>query len=923
VTLLHPHWLFLAVPLGVVLWLFPPPSRLQRVLRCAGLVLLLLALAGFAVLLPSRVGTVIVIADRSASMPADAEVNQQAVVELLQSRMGSSDQLGVLSFGQKVMIDRAPQTGQFSGFQSEVGRDGSDLADAIEMALQLIPRDSPGRVLVLSDGRWTGSDPASKASSAAAREIALDYRCLERPRTNDLAIERVDAPSAVAPGESFLITAWVQCPREQEVDYQLRDRERRIAAGRQRLHTGLNRLTFRDRAAEGGNHAYTLSVQGARPEDDPVPGNNLARVLVGIQGPKPVLHVTRSPQSGLAKLLEKGGLKLDVAAPETCRWTLEDLSRYSAVVLENVPAELVGHNGMVTLSTWVREAGAGLLMTGGRESYGPGGYYKSALEPILPVSLELRNEHRELALAMVVTLDRSGSMAMPVGGGRAKMDLANLGTASVLDMLGPRDEFGCHAVDTVSHVVAPLAKVTGKKAIRDRIMGIQSMGGGIYVHVALEAAFREIGAATAGTRHIILFSDAQDSEEPGDYKTLLDKITKAGVTVSVIGLGKKTDVDGPLLEDIARLGKGRCFFTDKPEELPRLFAQDTFVVARNTFLDEKTGVKETAGLAILTGRALGLDTTVGGYNLCYMRGGANLASQTLDKYKAPLVASWQAGTGRVVCYTGEADGKYAGAIAGWERVGEFYTSLVRWAAGQTGPLPDNMMLTQEVRNGVQRVTLHLDPERKGESFTELPTAKILKAEPGQTPTEKSAVLRWTGADTLTLEVPLEGNETALTTVTVPGQNPITLPPVCLPYSPELRPQTGESGRAVLDRLARATGGKERDVELEKIWQDLPRKTRLIPMTPWLLLLAVLMILLEVLERRTWLLSSPRWLMRSTRAERTARHAAARPGPVQPALPVPEAAPPLTAAAQAPAAEETAGMVDAIRKARERSRNRME
>ena len=97
-------------------------------------------------------------------------------------------------------------------------------------------------------------------------------------------------------------------------------------------------------------------------------------------------------------------------------------------------------------------------MTGGRESYGPGGYYKSPLEPILPVSMELRNEHRKLSLAIAVVLDRSGSMAIPAGGGKVKMDLANLGTVAVLDLLGPMDEFGCIAVDTIPHTISPLAQ---------------------------------------------------------------------------------------------------------------------------------------------------------------------------------------------------------------------------------------------------------------------------------------------------------------------------------------------------------------------------------------------------------------------------------------------------------------------------------
>src|SRR5262249_49877598 len=152
--------------------------------------------------------------------------------------------------------------------------------------------------------------------------------------------------------------------------------------------------------------------------DDPVPENNRARVLVGVGGPRPLLHVTGSADSGLARLLKAGGLPVKVARPEECDWSLEALSRHSAGPLENGPAAKVGTAGMENLAAWVRETGAGLVMTGGRNSYGPGGYYRSPLEPILPVSMELRNEHRKLSLAIVVALDRSGSMAVPIGGGR-------------------------------------------------------------------------------------------------------------------------------------------------------------------------------------------------------------------------------------------------------------------------------------------------------------------------------------------------------------------------------------------------------------------------------------------------------------------------------------------------------------------------
>src|SRR5262249_46338713 len=238
-----------------------------------------------------------------------------------------------------------------------------------------------------------------------------------------------------------------------------------------------------------------------------------------------------------------------------------------------------------------------------------------------------------------------------------KMDLANQGAAQVLDMLGPMDEFGVLAVDTVAHTIAPLGPATVKEEVRRKVLRVESMGGGIYVYVALSEAARMMTEAKAATRHILLFSDANDSEEPGDYKRLLAKCVVAGITVSVVGLAKPSDKDEKLSEEMAALGKGRCFYTDKPEDLPRLFAQDTLVVARSTFLDEPTPVKATAALATLTGRDFNLSRPLGGYNLCYLRPGATLAGGTRVGDKAPEVASLAAGTGGVPRYTREADRK--------------------------------------------------------------------------------------------------------------------------------------------------------------------------------------------------------------------------------------------------------------------------
>ncbi|MGH9940297.1 MAG: VWA domain-containing protein, partial [Blastocatellia bacterium] len=366
--------------------------------------------------------------------------------------------------------------------------------------------------------------------------VAIDYRSLQRSSANDLAVAQIDSPVTVTPGEAFMITAWVKSPSQQEITYELRRGGQILAAGKTNASVGLNRLTFRDLAGEPGAQGYTIRVSGNGA--DPVPENNSAKVLVGVQGPRPLLVVASSPNSGLARLLSAGGMKVRVEAPEDCDWSLDSLAQYSGVLIENVPAEKITERGMESIASWVSEAGAGLMMTGGKRSYGPGGYFKSPLEPVLPVSMELRLEHRKLALAIVVAMDRSGSMAAPVGGGRTKMDLANLAAVQVLDMLTPMDEFGVVAVDSASHIIVPLNKVDESKSARSRILQVDSGGGGIFVFEALTTAADMLLKAESGTRHIILFADAADSEEPGKYQELLQQCEQAGITVSVIGLGK-------------------------------------------------------------------------------------------------------------------------------------------------------------------------------------------------------------------------------------------------------------------------------------------------------------------------------------------------------------------------------------------------
>ena len=536
VIFFQPVWLLLLIPLATAWFIWPLPARGLKWLRAVVFFFVVLALAQLALKLPDRAGTVVVVADRSDSMPQNSDASEKEIVGLLYKSMGPRDQFGVVSFGRDAVVEQSPQRTEFPGFTAQVGADHSSLNAAIESALSLIPTDGGGRILVLSDGKWTGKDPSAAAARAAGRGVAVDYRLITRPQVSDVAIQSFLTPQSVQPGQAFVLSAWVQSPTDQEIQYQLRRGDEIISAGSKTVSAGLTRLLFRDRAGKAGVSEYIVAIQGAK--DDPVPENNTTRALVGVEGAKPVLIVSLAGEnSGLVKLLRGGLLEVTGKTPAQCNWSLEELSQYSAVILENVPAGQIGMGGMETMASWVEETGSGLALTGGQKAYGPGGYFKSPLERVLPISMEMRREHRKLSVAVVVALDRSGSMSMPAGGGRIKMDLADLGTVQVLDLLSPMDEIGVFAVDTTPHEIVPLDTVEHNRGYRSQILAIGSEGGGIYIYEALVASAGMIQNAKAQTKHIILFSDAADAEQSAHYEEIVGKLRDADVTVSVVGSG--------------------------------------------------------------------------------------------------------------------------------------------------------------------------------------------------------------------------------------------------------------------------------------------------------------------------------------------------------------------------------------------------
>ncbi|MBO7090285.1 MAG: VWA domain-containing protein, partial [Victivallales bacterium] len=366
------------------------------------------------------------------------------------------------------------------------------------------------------------------------------------------------------------------------------------------LRRGVNQIVRRDQSETSGVIAYDVRIMPGNGELDDIPENNSGHRIVQIIGRKRLLLLTESPSRNLAKILTAAQLPVDVHTPSPHILSPERLANYSGLILENVPASRLGMSGMELVAQLVKSGALGLFMTGGRSSFAVGGYYKSPLDDVLPVSMEQRQEIRKSQVAVVVVLDRSGSMSMTIDGSRSKMDLANLGTAEVFKLLAPTDFFSAIAVDSAPHIVIPLSPVNTMPNAESTIRSITSMGGGIFVFTGLDAAVHQMLKTNVITRHIILFADAADAEEPGQYRELLAQCRIGNITVSVIALGKETDSDADFLKDVARLGDGICYFTENANELPRIFVEDTFAMVRNTFIEGETQAAFTPSIQTLS-----------------------------------------------------------------------------------------------------------------------------------------------------------------------------------------------------------------------------------------------------------------------------------------------------------------------------------
>ncbi len=414
-----PLWLLLLVP-ALIVTVVPHLAarrrtgirrhRLALAVRTALLGALVFAIAGFQLVLPvDRLATVFVV-DLSDSVGSAGHESALAFLRESLADMPAGDAAGVVAFGGDALVERLPEeVRQIDRLRSTPVTAATDIGGALRLASALFPDAMQKRIVLISDGNDTTGSGQQEAALAASRGIQVETRVVGLENRDEVIVERLQTPSVARLGETIQAIASIASSVAQPATLRLYADGQEVASKGVDLAEGENQFTFDVKLAEAGFHTFRIVVEAAR---DTFSQNNRADSNTIIKGEPRILVLAGNADvaTQLVDALTTEGQQVDSIVPEALPTDLAGLATYDSVVLVDVPRIRLSDRQLGALQVYVRDLGRGLVMVGGPDSYGAGGYAKTALEETLPVDMGVRNRQQEPDIALVVVIDKSGSM---------------------------------------------------------------------------------------------------------------------------------------------------------------------------------------------------------------------------------------------------------------------------------------------------------------------------------------------------------------------------------------------------------------------------------------------------------------------------------------------------------------------------------
>ncbi len=426
VSFVYPQylWLLLLVPLLIWIgWLGRMRMSRGRFWLSSGVraiisICLVLALAGIQIRLKSDVLTTVFVVDASDSIPLPDQLTAEEFIQqsLQSTAMTGNDQAAIIVFGEDALVERlASDLKTLAPISSIPVTTRTDIANALQLAQAIFPGEGAKRIVLLSDGRENLGTAIDQAELAAASNIQLLYVPLGGEQgAVEVWLDKLDAPAEIRQGQEFELKATVKTTKPVDATIRVFENDVLIQSLEERLRTETSEFSLpiqENSAQQKGNSFRRYKVQ-VIPSEDTRLQNNEASAFTIVHGPPNVLVVEGKPGYGdnLAEALSKAEMKLSRTSPQAMPTTLAELANYDSIILVDVPAGDLPTGMLEILPVFVRDLGKGLLVVGGPQSYGAGGYLRTALEKALPVDMDVRDKDVQSNLALVLAVDKSGSM---------------------------------------------------------------------------------------------------------------------------------------------------------------------------------------------------------------------------------------------------------------------------------------------------------------------------------------------------------------------------------------------------------------------------------------------------------------------------------------------------------------------------------
>ncbi|MEM7230253.1 MAG: VWA domain-containing protein [Planctomycetota bacterium] len=811
---------------------------------------------------------------RFADLPTDATLGSRSTLEYLRQWFREAadvrrpdDRVGLIVFDGQAIAISTPTRGDYVDDNIDIRRrEGTNIADAIELGLAMFPADTARRLVLVTDGNETAGealDTARRAAgsldatTASGARIPIDVLPIAYNINRDVQLVRLDAPPSAQPGQTITVRMVLESTQPVSGRLILMREGRAVdlngdAPGTSRRITVPSGTSVQRAAVtldESPVNRFEAIFEPDGVTSDAIVENNVARSFTVTPSKGSILIVDRNATGGqdhpLQRILRDADVPVESIPPARFPVDLLSMQAYDLIVLDNVPAYDLAAEQHELIKRYVEDLGGGFIMVGGENGFGAGGWNGTTVEEILPLELDPPRELRLPTAALVLIIDKSGSMSRPVAGARStQQEVANEGAALAIESLRSESLVAVLAFDYGVQEVVPLQRNVDAKSLASNVRRINA-DGGTNIALPMERALEMLRDLPVAKKRVVCLSDGQS--DGADPRLVAQRMAAANIKVSAIAVGDDADVE--TLRAIAEIGDGEFYEVRDPQALPRVLVDSVQVINKPLIKEVPfrpdilaTGSTLTEGMATAPElRGLVITTPKPDPR-------AIIEMTHSDEGADPLLAHWQVGLGRVAAFTSDIGRTWSTNWEGWQTGDRFWLQLTRMMTRP--PQSRETELLVDIRGDRLEVTLEA---ANAEGFIDhlRVDGTVYRPDGEAVPVRlrQEAPGRYVGD----IDAPIEGNYIVAVTPRSSGRRLApSIGGASRTTSPEFRRM--QSNVSLLDEIAQMTDGRVLDVSdatAVNLYDraQLPRRVSSIPAWPIVMWIVLSCLILDVATRR--------------------------------------------------------------------------